>query len=118
MGSVKTHRDLQIWQKSMDFVSMIYSATNNFPDSEKFGLTSQARRAAVSVPANIAEGYGRRSNRDFKRFLNIAMGSLFELQTEIELSTRLGFLDDSTFNELYEYSREIERMMSSFMRTL
>ncbi|MBO6537158.1 MAG: four helix bundle protein [Balneolaceae bacterium] len=90
MGSVKTHRDLQIWQKSMDFVSMIYSSTNHFPDSEKFGLTSQARRAAVSVPANIAEGYGRRSNGDFKRFLNISMGSLFELQTEIELTTRLG----------------------------
>ncbi len=118
MGTVKTHRDLQIWQKSMDLVTIIYNATDNFPASEKFGLLSQIRRASVSVPANIAEGLGKRSNGDFKRFLNISMGSLFELQTEIEISKNLGFLSESKFEELYNYTREVERMMSSFIRTL
>ncbi len=118
MGDVKTHRDLQIWQKSMSFVTKVYNVTDNFPDSEKFGLVSQIRRSAVSIPANIAEGFGRRSNGDFRRFLNISMGSLFELQTELEISKNLGVLNESIFVELFEYTREIERMMSSFIRTL
>lgn len=118
MGTVKTHRDLQIWQKSMDLVTIIYDETDLFPNSEKFGLRSQIRRASVSVPANIAEGFGRRSNGDFKRFLNISLGSLFELQTEIEIAKNLGILNESKFEELYDYTREVERMMSSFIRTL
>jgi four helix bundle protein len=115
---VKTHRDLQIWQKSMDLVTQVYKAVEDFPDFEKFGLISQIRRSSVSIPANIAEGFGRRSQKEFKRFLNISMGSLFELQTELEVSFNLGFLDEKLFNDLYSDTREIERMMSSFMRTL
>jgi four helix bundle protein len=102
----------------MSLVTKLYSITDNFPDSEKFGLISQIRRSAVSVPANIAEGFGRRSSGDFKRFLNISMGSLFELQTELEISKNLGMLDKNLFDELFEYTREIERMISSFIRSL
>lgn len=118
MGSVNTHRDLQIWQKSMKLVTIIYEVTSHYPDSEKFGLSSQIRRAAVSVPANIAEGFGRKSSGDFRRFLNISMGSLFELQTELEISKNLNLINDYKFKEVYEFTREIERMMSSFIRTL
>ena len=118
MGSVKTHRDLQIWQKSMSLVTTVYSVTEKFPESEKFGLISQIRRSAVSIPANIAEGFGRMSNGDIKRFLNISMGSLFELQNELEISKNLGMLNENSFIDLFEITREIERMMSSFIRTL
>lgn len=115
---VKTHRDLQIWQKSMTLVTRVYKAVETFPDFEKFGLMSQIRRSSVSIPANIAEGFGRRSKKEFKRFLNISMGSLFELQTELEVSYNLGFLEKDHFDKLYEDTREIERMMSSFISSL
>lgn len=115
---VKTHRDLQIWQKSMALVTKVYKEVENFPDFEKFGLTSQIRRSSVSIPANIAEGFGRRSKKEFRRFLNISMGSLFEIQTEMEVSYNLHYLDKDTFEMLYEDTREIERMMSSFISTL
>jgi len=76
---MKTYRELICWQKAIELVKSIYKITKNFPQSEQFGLTSQLRRAAVSVPSNIAEGFGRGSNKDFRRFLDISRGSLFEL---------------------------------------
>lgn len=115
---MKTFRELLIWQKAMEFVVSIYKGTNSFPDSEKFGLVSQLRRAAVSLPSNIAEGYGRNSGGDFNRFLNFAMGSLFEIQTQIEIARKLGFLTNKNFDLLFQQSREIERMISSFIRTI
>lgn len=115
MGSIKTYRDLLIWQKAMELVTEVYSVTNSFPDSEKFGLISQLRRSSVSIPANIAEGFGRKSSGDFKRFLNISMGSLFELQTELEIAKNLGLIPKEIFSKLHENSREVERMMSSFI---
>ncbi len=102
----------------MDFVTEVYQVTSNLPDNEKYGLISQLRRSSISVPANIAEGFGRNSQGDFKRFLNISMGSLFELQTEIEIARNLGFIEKETFQKLYEDSREIERMISSFISKL
>lgn len=99
----------------MQIVSEVYRITMDFPDSEKYALVSQLRRSSISIPANIAEGFGRNSQGDFKRFLYISMGSLFELQTELELSKNLGFLADDLFDQIYEQSREIERMMSSFI---
>ncbi|MFV1884676.1 MAG: four helix bundle protein [Balneola sp.] len=118
MGVIKTYRELLIWQKAMELVTEVYFVTNTFPDSERFGLTSQLRRSSVSVPANIAEGFGRNSSGDFKRFLNIAMGSLFELQTEFEIAKNLGFISEELFSTFYESSREVERMMSSFIPKL
>lgn len=115
---VKTFRDLLIWQKAMDLVTKIYQMTKGFPSEEIYGLTSQLRRCAVSVPSNIAEGHGRKSTAEFLRFLGIAHGSLCELQTQVEIAKNLGYLSSTTFEDLYEASREIERMQSSLVRSL
>ena len=89
---IRTHKDLKIWSRSVDLVTRIYKVTEKFPKSEMFGLTSQIRRAAVSVPSNIAEGSGRRSAKELIYFLHIAIGSMAELETESIMSQHLGFL--------------------------
>ena len=90
----------------MSFIKDFYILSSRLPESEKFGLKSQMRGAAVSIPCNIAEGYGRNSNKDFQRFLYIALGSIYELQTQILISFEQGFIDESIFNEVYEKTRE------------
>ncbi len=115
---MKTYRDLQVWQKAMQLVTSIYSLSKSFPDQELYGLTSQIRRCSVSIPANIAEGYGRNSTQDYLRFLRIANGSLFELQTMLEISYNLNLLAQDKYSHHYEMSREIERMLSSLIRKL
>jgi len=115
---MKTFRDLLVWQKSMSFVTEIYKVSKQFPKDENFGLTSQIRRSVVSVPSNISEGYGREGMKDYLRFLNIAMASLFELQTQLEIASNLEYIKREKFDNLYESSREIERMLSSFIRTV
>ena len=89
---IESYRDLIAWQKAMDFVGDIYTSTNIFPTSEQFGLISQLRRAAVSIPSNIAEGQGRISKGEFKQFLGNARGSLLEVETQILISRKLGYL--------------------------
>jgi four helix bundle protein len=89
--SVSSYRDLVAWQRAMELAEAVYEATKLWPDAERFGLVMQARRAAVSIPSNIAEGKGRRSDRELRRFLSIAHGSLCELGTCFELAERLGF---------------------------
>ena len=113
-----TYMDLLIWKKAIDFVTAIYDLTATFPKSEMLGLTSQLRRAAVSIPSNMAEGYGRRSNAELVRFCQIAMGSLFEVQTQLILSRNLGFIVEPDFLSTFEGSKEIERMTCSFIETL
>lgn len=115
---MKTYRDLLVWQKSMDLVTEIYRLSKSFPKDETYGLTSQIRRCAVSIPSNMAEGYGRNSTNDYIRFLRMAVGSLFELQSQIEIALNLGYLNKSDFDKLYDPSREIERMLSSLIRKL
>lgn len=115
---MKTFRDLQIWQKAMTLVTNCYSVTSNFPKEEQFGLTSQIRRSAISIPSNIAEGFGRDTNKDYLRFLTIALGSLFEFQTQIEIAFNLKYINEEIFNKIYEDSREQERMLSSFIRKI
>jgi len=115
---IKTYRDLLVWQKSMVLVTEIYRLSKSFPKDEAYGLSSQMRRCAVSIPSNIAEGYGRKSTSDCIRFLYIAAGSLYELQTQIEIALDLQYLKRIDFNRLYELSREIERMLSSLTRKL
>ncbi len=90
--SVKTHKDLRVWQKGMELVEEIYALTATFPQSEIFGLTSQIRRSAVSIPSNIAEGAARGTKEEFIHFLYIALGSLAELETQLLIAQRLGFL--------------------------
>ncbi len=99
----------------MALVTKCYKKTSKFPKEELFALTSQIKRCSVSIPSNIAEGFGRGTNRDYHRFLNISMGSLFELQTQIEIAYNLEYINEPDFNEIYNDSRELERMLSSFI---
>lgn len=107
-----------VWQKAMQFVTNVYAKSASFPQNEQFGLTSQVRRSAVSIPSNIAEGYGRNSTGDYTRFLQIALGSLFEIQTQIEIAFNLNYISDNDFQTLFDQSREIERMLSSLINKL
>ena len=115
---MKTFRDLLIWQKAMQLVTKCYSVSALFPKEEQFGLTSQLRRCSISIPSNISEGYGRNSSKDYHRFLLIATGSLFELQTQIEIAFNLKYITEENFKKLYEESRELERMISSLVRKI
>jgi len=112
---MKTFRDLLIWQKAMKLVTSCYSISCSFPKEEQFGLTSQIRRCSVSIPSNISEGYGRGTNKDYHRFLKISLGSLFEFQTQIEIAYNLQYIKEENFNQLYEDSRELERMLTAFI---
>ncbi len=118
MDKILSYRDLLIWKKSMELIVDIYKVSAKFPKEEIYGLTSQIRRASISVPSNIAEGYGRRSTGDYKRFLNIALGSLFEFQTQLEVSKRLNYLEENEFEPLNNLSIEIERMTNSLISKL
>jgi four helix bundle protein len=111
-------RKLLIWQKSMALITKIYVSTKNFPKEEIFGLTSQIRRCSISIPSNIAEGFARESDKDFLRFLNISVGSLFEMQTQLEIAKNISYLKEDDFNNLYEDSREVERMLVSFIKKI
>src|SRR6476620_10807013 len=115
MAAIKTNRDLLVWQKAMVIVTEIYTLSSKFPQNEIYGLTSQMRRSAVSMPSNIAEGYGRNSTGDYKRFLQIAIASLFELQTQLEISMNLGYSSKENFDSVIEKSYELERMLSSLI---
>lgn len=107
----KSYRDLVVWQKSMDLVAEVYQVTSSFPKNETYLLTSQLRRAAVSVPSNIAEGQGRRSPREFAHFLRIAAGSLMEAETQVLICLRLGYVDESTSRRLLISIAEIGRLL-------
>ncbi|GEL11393.1 four helix bundle protein [Flavobacterium glycines] len=115
---MSTFKDLLIWQKSMTLITQIYQSTNQFPKEEIFSLTSQIRRSAISIPSNIAEGFGRESKQDFLRYLNISIGSLFEFQTQLEIAKNINYLNENEFNNIFEDSREIERMLVSFIKKL
>ncbi|MFN8251158.1 MAG: four helix bundle protein [Ferruginibacter sp.] len=118
MGTIKSYRDLIIWQKSVALVTNIYDVTGGFPSSEIYGLTNQLRRCAVSIPSNIAEGYGRNSTGDYKRFLQIAVGSLYELQTQIEIAFNLAYILKEQYNGLISLSTEIDKMIYSIIQKL
>ncbi len=94
MENTHTYRKLLVWQKSMTFVTKIYNETKSFPSEELYALTSQIKRSAISIPSNISEGFGRKGQKDYLRFLNIALSSLFELQTQIEIAFNLNFLSE------------------------
>ena len=115
---IRSYRDLKVWQKSMDLTVRTYEVTRRFPSEEKYGLVSQMRRAAASVPANIAEGRARRSTKEFIQMLGIARGSLAELETFVTLSERLGLIRKETSESLLEDCAEINRMMNGLMRAL
>ena len=115
---MNSFRELIVWQKSMNLVTNIYQITSSFPAIEQFGLTSQIKRSAISIPSNIAEGFGRNSKNEFVRFLRISMGSLFELQTQLEIASNLGYLVKNKFNELQNNSIEIEEMLKALIKSV
>lgn len=109
--NVRPHQRLEVWSRAVEFVVEVYKATARFPPKEKYGLTSQIRRAAVSIPANIAEGAARQSAREFFRFISIAQGSATELETELLSAHRLGYLDMEEFERAYNELNTIARML-------
>jgi four helix bundle protein len=115
---MSTFRNLKIWQKAIMLVTKIYHETKKFPQEEVYDLTSQIKRAPISIPSNIAEGYGREGKNDYLKFLNITMSSLFELQTQLEIGKNLNFISENNFISIYEDTRELEQMLSSFIKTI
>ncbi len=111
-------KELKVWQKGRYLVKDIYLTTKKFPDEELYGITSQIRRSAVSIPANIAEGCGRNTNPDLNRFLDISNGSAFELETLMILSSDLDFITDEEFLRIDSQIQEIQKMIYSFKQTL
>lgn len=112
-------KELKIWQQAMVVAEEVYRLTNAFPIKEQFGLTSQLRRAVISIPSNIAEGAGRSTNRDFSRFLDITNGSINEVETQLLLATRLGMLEsEKKLKSIFEKLDAIQKMVFSFQKTL
>ena len=114
----RSYRDLIVWKKSVDLVGMIYVATRAFPKEEIYGLTSQIRRAGVSIPANISEGQGRNSQGEFRQFLGIAQGSLAELETLLIISGNLQYLTPSGTDELLKKCAEIGRLLAGLKNSI
>jgi len=115
---VKSFRELIVWQKSMALVTRAYTLTGRFPQDERFGLISQIRRSAVSIPSNIAEGFGRHSTNDYLRFLQISSASVYELETQLEISANLGFTTRDEFEEFHALTHEISRMLGALISKL
>lgn len=115
---MKSHKDLIVWQKSMLLVKRLYEVSQTFPQEELFGITSQMRRAAVSIPSNIAEGYGRIHDKDTVRFLSIALGSASELETQLLISGQLGYMSKPELDELLMLNTEIIRMLAQLLKKI
>ena len=115
---IMTFKDLKVWQEAMMLVEMIYLKTKTFPKEEIYGLTSQIRRAAVSIPANIAEGNGRKSRKEYLQFLSIANGSLSELETHILIAERLKLVTEETMNLLQPQMQLVGRLLSALRKSL
>jgi four helix bundle protein len=113
-----SYRDLIVWQKSMEMITLIYQLIKQFPNDEKFGLTIQLKRCSVSIPSNIAEGYGRNYTKDYVRFLNISRGSLYEMQTQLQVALNLNFVDELALEKINNLSVEIEKMLNSLIKKL
>jgi four helix bundle protein len=118
MSKISSFRELIVWQKAMVLAREVHVATLKFPKDEIFGLTQQVRRATVSIPSNIAEGNGRATRPDYVHFLHVARGSLFEAETQLELSRDFGYLPDPSFQTLLSLCIEIERMLNSIITKL
>ena len=114
----KPHKKLDVWQKGMEVAQMIYKLTNSFPSEEKFGLVSQMRRAAISIPSNVAEGAARQGKAEFRNFLSMAQGSLSEVDTQLELSVLLGYLNAEKIKEISGLLIRVDKMLSALIRSL
>ena len=115
---IKSYRDLVAWQRGMDLVLEVYRATKSFPKEEIFTLTSQVRRAAISIPSNIAEGHTKSSSKEYRLFLGYARGSLAELETQLQIAHGLNYLEDSTANNLLSLCAELGRILNGLLSSL
>ena len=114
----KPHKKLNVWKESIELARDVYTLTSRFPSEERFGLTSQMRRAVTSIPCNVAEGAARRSKKEFKNFVGIAQGSLSELDTQFELAVSLNYLRRNDLDGLEERMLKIDKMLSGLIRSL
>lgn len=114
----KPHKKLKVWQLGMEIVMDVYKLTKSFPEVEKYGLTSQMRRCAISIPSNIAEGAARNTNKEFINFLHIAQGSLAELDTQLEMSLRLNFIDQESWMAIDAKMIEADKMLSGLIQSI
>lgn len=115
---MNSYRDLIVWQKSVRLVTLVYKLLQRFPNDEKFALTSQIKRSSVSISSNIAEGYGGNYTKDYARFLQIARGSLFEMQTQLDIVLNLEFIKELDLKEIKELSIEVEKMRNVLIKKL
>lgn len=109
---ITSYKELDVWKKSMLLVREIYIKTSNFSENEKFGLISQMRRASVSIPSNIAEGWGRKTNKDYVKFLHISLGSLYELETQVIICEKINLISKDQLIEIYEFINDIGKMLN------
>jgi four helix bundle protein len=116
--TVQSYKDLVVWQKAMDLVEMVYRQTKGFPKEELYGLTSQLRRAVVSIPSNIAEGQGRAGSTEFSRFLNIAYGSLLEVETQLLIARRLQYVNEAELTNILELVSRVGQLINGLLRSL
>ena len=113
-----TYTDLEVWQAAMDLVMGIYEITQSFPREDIYGLTSQLRRAAVSVPSNIAEGKGRSSDKELVQFLNPSRGSLFEIETQVAIARSIGYLNAETSEAIFRQTSRVGQLLNGLIRAL
>lgn len=118
MERIKNFKDLRIWQKGIEIVKRVYSLTRGFPKEEVYGLTAQMRRAAVSIPSNIAEGFKRYHRKEFKQFLHITLGSTAELETQVYIARELNFIDEERLNDITDMLIHQSKMISSLVNKL
>jgi len=114
----ESYRQLEVWQRSMDLAELVYTLTEQMPDNERYGLVSQLRRTAVSIPSNIAEGYGRSHRGDYLRHLSIARGSLMEIETQLTLSVRLKLLEREAVLPVWELTQRVGQMLTKLIQSL
>ena len=119
MSEIKSYKDLLIWQKGIKIVALVYQLVKSFPSEELYSLSNQLKRASVSIPSNIAEGYGRNTDKSFSHFLDISRGSLFEIETQLIIAKELGFIiDEKLYLEILGQIDEQSRMINAFSKTL
>ena len=118
MKKISSYKDLLIWQKGISIVKLIYQICSEFPEDEVYNLQSQMKRAAISIPSNIAEGYGRNYTNSYVQFLKIARGSLLELETQLIISKELNFIDDTSFKNIEELIIEENKMLNAFISSI
>ena len=115
---IQSYRELEVWKKSMKVVTEVYRITRSFPREELYALTSQLRRAAISIPSNIAEGWGRNSTKEYMQFLRIARGSLLELETQLTISQNLAYLNTSVLQSMLQITAEVNKMINAMINKL